>query len=149
MGIGRGVDETELVLLAILKSGELKALPAADAGGVSAVGTVKNICPVDETVLGSWRTAGLRDVPFRESRGVVPVSEHHGTEVLIVVGGGGPVNNDRAGDTLSVLKGEVRVIPGGTVLSGGPFVGKAIGGSNWACGVLDIEPLYYCVDLSV
>lgn len=149
VGIGRSVDETELVLLAVLKGGELKALSAADAGGVSAAGTVKNICPVDETVLGSWGTAGLRDVPFRESCGVVPVSERHGTEVHIVVGGGGPINNDGAGDTLSVLKGEVRVIPGGTVLSSGPFVGEAIGGGNWAWGVLDVEPLYYCADLGV
>jgi hypothetical protein len=141
VGIGRGVDETELVFLAILEGGELKALAAADAGGVSAIGTVKNICAVDETVLCRWGTAGLRNVPFRESRGVVPVSERYGTEVFIVVGGGRSVINDGTGNTLSILEGEVRVIPGGTVLRSGPFVGEAIGGGNWAWRMLDIEPL--------
>lgn len=121
VSIGRGVDDSEAVLLASLK-GSLPLGSIAQALGVGGGGAVVGVCAIDQAVLHSRRASILDRVPQRKGLHVAPVVEDHHAEILIVVSGGRTVQDQASESTLCVLQGKVAVIPGRAILGDGEVV---------------------------
>lgn len=119
------VDQTDAVLLVLLQGGPLVLTTiaadhlAVDKSGVGSRGrTVK---------VGNALRKGGHSV-------VVPVRDRERTHVLVVVGSGGTLDNNRTDDTVTVLAREVRVVPGRTVLGGLEGVGLLLAWCDGALG---------------
>jgi len=132
----------------------LKVFSSADAIGIGTAGAVEWSCPVDESVGHAWWSTLLDLVPQLFSRSVIPVLDHKSTQVFIIVGGGGPVDDQWAVQAVTILKSKVRMIPSGSVLGGGESVGHAFTRSNRTLGdtgnsiILRVVELAHAVEMS-
>jgi hypothetical protein len=66
----------------------------------------------------------------RPNRSIVPIRYRHDTEVYIIVGGSRSLKDDCAHDSISILTGEMRVVPTRAELGDPEFVLARLAGSN-------------------
>lgn len=122
--LSSGVDETHEMLLSSLELG-LKARALA----------LVHVATVDDTVTDRIEWGASRKAVSNDGgRLMVPIGQHDGTKIDVVVGGLGAVDDNRTNDTIGVLHAVVGVVPGETMLSGSPAVGERISRSNGALG---------------
>lgn len=93
-----------------------------------------DIGAVDQPVIKCRWTDSLGVVVQFVNSLVIPIVQKQITKVFVVVGCSRSVDDDSTDDTLPSLEGEVRMVPGGTVLLSLPGVGDALPGSGWALG---------------
>ena len=116
--VGAGVDEPQPVRLSGLEL-ELGDTCVGRAGGLVACGgsggAIKVHLAVDEVVVRghAGRAAGGEHVLDQiKVRAVVPVGEHDGAEIDVVLGLGRAVDDNGADDAAGVLRRVVGVVPG-------------------------------------
>ena len=78
-----------------------------------------DVLAVDQVIGGSWRSESLSElIRLKDGQRGVPVADHDGAQIDVIVGRGRSVDNHRTQDTGTVLGGEVCVIPCCAILSG-------------------------------
>lgn len=118
--LGAGVDQAKSMRLA---RGELELGDASVGRAWSGVagsngGAVEVHLTVDKVVVRSGRSFSARSKDLLhevEVLGVVPVGQHHGTKIDVIVRVLGPVDDNGPKHAVRVLSRVVRVIPGSTV----------------------------------
>lgn len=98
-----------------------------DTGILSLARIVRvDVGSIEENVAARWGPRDQSDGNELVCRLVVRVADGERAKIDIPVVGRRPVDHNRAPDAISILRREVRVIPGRAILSGPPAIGLAL-----------------------
>lgn len=92
------------------------------------------VSAVYETIVGIWWRSFSVNKRSLVHGSIIMICDRQSTKIVIIIHCRGTLNNDRTEDSITILIGEVAVIPTCSVLSSTEKVHSALTRSNWTFG---------------
>lgn len=131
MALNSTVDDSDSVFLSCNEC-RLPFLASTNTVCVVHSSAVEGVCAVNESSAESWWSSLLGDIPQLIDSLVAPVRQEHHSEVLVVVGSGRSIDDQRSQKSVTVLSCEMGMVPSRTVLSCLELVGVGLARCDWA-----------------